>query len=299
MRPDPCSPYARVLARVGARRATHKPLSVTPLPCQSPGVDPAPREAASELRAIAPLIVTGPQRVLVGPCTLVTNGTQTIAFSSAELLRQAGEPLAIALTFDCVHTIPVTAWTMSRTHAMGIIELGAAFPLGNKALDVEPISIASIYASADTRGAPAALVGVHADDNGRLSRRIVPVHVDAIDGGGMSDDIITRLASPDSALDLDAEIDGAALVAWMPADPVLGRKAEVVIAALACTYRQGAFKPRDLPALAELYGLHDLGRALPWQASAPAAAGSELGLVAGEIKDDESGQLAGIDQEGD
>ena len=55
--------------------------------------------SAVELRAVAPLVVLGgktPQ--LVGPCTLVTNGSQVIAFSSAELLRQAGEPLAIALT---------------------------------------------------------------------------------------------------------------------------------------------------------------------------------------------------------
>jgi hypothetical protein len=266
------------------------------LPCQSRGVDAASREAASELRAIAPLIVTGPERVLVGPCTLVTNGTQTIAFSSAELLRQAGEPLAIALTFDCTQTVPVTTWTLSRTHAMGIIELGASFPIGNKTLDVEPISIGSIYASANTRGAPAAIVSVQSDDSGRLSRRIVPVYVDAVDGGGMSDDMITRLASPDSALDLDLQVDGAALVAWMPADPVLGRKAEVVIAALACAYRQGTFKPRDLPALAELYGLHDLGRALPWQAPAAGGGSNELGLIAGEIK---GGPVGGIDLEGD
>jgi hypothetical protein len=59
------------------------------------------REAAAELRAIAPLVVTGAKIQLVGPCTLVTNGTLTIAFSSAEMLRRAGEPLAIALTLDC------------------------------------------------------------------------------------------------------------------------------------------------------------------------------------------------------
>ena len=79
------------------------------------------REQAKELRAIAPLVVLGPKPLLVGPCTLVTNGKQTIAFSSAELLRKAGEPLAIALTLDCSKTIQVKAWSMGRVPHMGMI----------------------------------------------------------------------------------------------------------------------------------------------------------------------------------
>src|SRR5688500_16346812 len=94
------------------------------------------REQANELRAVAPLIVTGPTLQLVGPCTLVTNGTQTIAFSSAELLRKAGEPLAIALTLDCSKTLPVKSWTMGRVPHMGMIELAAPFPRDKK-FDVE------------------------------------------------------------------------------------------------------------------------------------------------------------------
>jgi len=263
------------------------------------------REDASELRGVAALVVLGegaPQ--LVGACTLVTNGSKTVAFSSAELLRLAGEPLAIALTFDCKTTIPVPAWTMSRAPAMGIIDLGTQVPLDGK-LDVQPVGIHSVCATVDTRGAPSALIGVQATPSG-WSRRIIPVHVDAVDGGGMSDDIITRLASPDAALDIDAAIEGASLLSWMPADPVLGRPPETVLVALACKYTHQTFKPRDLPALAELFGLEDLGRALPWSAAEREAKAStnELGQVAGEIKEVQRltpDPLAGfdVDLEGD
>src|SRR5690242_18268258 len=95
-----------------------------------------PHEPTNELRAIAPLVVTGPTLQLVGPCTLVTNGNQVIAFSSAELLRKAGEPLAIALTFDCETTLPVKSWSMGRIPHMGIIEFGAPFPRDRPGLDV-------------------------------------------------------------------------------------------------------------------------------------------------------------------
>jgi hypothetical protein len=249
------------------------------------------RESVNELRGIAALIVTGPSPQLVGPCTLVTNGTNTVAFSSAELLRAAGEPLAIALTLDATKTIPVTAWHMSRTPHMGLIDLGTTFPI-DPSLDVEPLQIGAVSATVDTRGAPSALVTMEWTGT-TISRRVIPVHVDALDGGGMSDDVITRLASAIDPADVDAQIDGAALISWMPADPVLGRAPEVVAVALGCAYRERTFNPRDLPALAELYGLEDLGRVLPWRAPEPAS--NELGLVAGEIKSVETGPLAGLD----
>lgn len=254
------------------------------------------RESVAELRAIAPLVVTGPQLQLVGPCTLVTNGSQTIAFSSAELLRQAGEPLAIALTLDCRKTIPVNSWSMGRVANMGVIELGMPFPFKDTKLDVAPVSLGSVSATVDTRGAPSALVTVQRASDGRgVMRRVIPVHVDSVDGG-MSDDIITRLASPDQADDSDVDIDGAALVTWMPADPVLGRPSEVVVVALGIPYRAKTFKPRELPALAELFGLEDLGRALPWEGGAKKEEGNELGQVAGEIRDDAPADpLAGLD----
>lgn len=270
-------------------------------PCQSPRVGQDTRESASELRAVAALVVLGPGAPqLVGACTLVTNGKQTIAFSSAELLRDAGEPLAIALTFDAKQTIPVNAWTMSRAPQMGIIELGTAFPFDHKQLDVQPVAISAVCATVDTRGAPSALVGVEAGEGNVVwSRRFVPVHVDNYDGGGMSDDVLTRVASPDATLDIDAEVEGAALISWMPADPVLGRPPETVLVALACKTSERSFKPRELPPIAELSGLVDLGRALPIHVREEQAATNDLGQVAGEIKEQPAAApadpLAGFD----
>jgi hypothetical protein len=254
------------------------------------------REQAKELRAIAPLVATTPTLQLVGPCTLVTNGTQVIAFSSAELLRKAGEPLSIAITLDCSKTIPVASWSMGRVPHMGVIELGAPFPK-DKAYDVEPLSIGSLCATVDTRGAPSALVTVERAGDGKtgVARRVIPVHVDNIDGGGMSDDVLTRLASPDQASDANADVDGAALLSWMPPDPVLGRPSEVLVVALASPYRQQAFKPRELPALAELFGLDDMGRALPWDGT-KLEGSNELGELHGEIKT-KTGPIDKIDPE--
>ena len=237
---------------------------------------------ASELRAVAPLVVLGSQVSLVGPCTLVTNGSQTIAFSSAELLRQAGEPLAIALTLDCKKTIPVTSWTMGRVANMGVVELGAPFPFKDSELDVAPLPLAAVCATVDTRGAPSAIVTVERD-GANVKRRVIPVHVDAIDGG-MADDVIARLASPDHEEDVEVFVDGGSLVSWMPPDPVLGRPSEVVVVALAVPYRAKTFKPRAQPAIAELYGLEDLGRALPWQGDKQED-DHALDQVAGEIKE--------------
>jgi hypothetical protein len=66
---------------------------------------------------------------------------------------------------------------------------------------------------------------------------------------------------------------------------VLGRQSEVIVVALGVPYRSKLYKPRELPALAELFGLEDLGRALPWQATNPEGS-NELGQIAGEIRDD-------------
>ena len=263
--------------------------------CNSWEVGRDPREVASELRAVAPLVVVREPLELVGPCTLVTNGARTVALSSAELLRHAGEPLAIALTHDGSRTVRVASWSMGRIAGVGIAEL--AEPLPKTGIDVVPLQLASVSATVDTRGAPSALV-TFVRDGAKLARRVVAVHVDAIDAGPMGDDAITRLASPDDAADVDVPVDGASLFSWMPADPVLGRGSEVVMVALGVTYRQKTFKPRANPAIAELVGLEDLGRALPWEA-AHEEEGNELGQVAGEIRDDGSGPLAGLDLEPD
>jgi len=248
------------------------------------------RESAAELRGVAPLVVLGGARPeLVGPCLLVTNGAKTIAIASAELLRQAGEPLGILTKLDGSRSIPVTAWLMAQQLAIGIIELGASATFTP---EVQPVQLGSVSATLDTRGAPSALVVIRADDHAFV-RRVIPVHVDAIDRGA-SDDVITWLVSPDEPRDLDAEVEGAPLFAWMPPDPVLGRTSEVVAVALGVSYHARTFKPRELPAIAELVGLEDVGRALPWTEDTPEPC-NDLGQIAGEIRDDATGPLAGLD----
>jgi hypothetical protein len=272
------------------RTCAHQ-LSRVSIACNSWGVHRDEREAASELRAVAPLVVVRDGVELVGPCTLVTNGARTVALSSAELLRQAPEPLAIALTLDGTKTVRVASWSMGRITGVGIAELAEPFP--KSGTDIVPLQLASVSATVDTRGAPSALV-TFVREGGRLVRRAVPVHVDSIDGGEMSDDVLARLASPDDAADSTVPVAGAALFSWMPADPVLGRPSEVVLVALGLVYRQQAFKPRANAPIAELVGLEDLGRALPWEGAQPEGS-NELGQVAGEIRADESGPLAGLD----
>lgn len=280
-------------ASASARARCAHQLSAASNACNSWDVGWDQRDAANELRAVAPLVVQRDTLELVGPCTLVTNGARTVALSSAEVLRQAPEPLAIALTLDGKKLVRVASWSMGRIAGVGIAELAEPFP--KTGTDIVPLQLASVSATVDTRGAPSALV-TFVRDGGKLVRRSVHVHVDAIDAGPMADDVITRLATPDDAADVDAPIDGAPLFTWMPADPVLGRKNEVVVVALGVTYRQKTFKPRANPAIAELVGLEDLGRALPWEGAQPEGS-NELGQVAGEIRDDETGPLAGLDLE--
>ncbi len=238
------------------------------------------REKAAELRAIAPLLANGE---LLGPCTLITNGKKTIAFTSAELLRTAATPLAIATKFDGSTTIPVASWMLGRRAGIGIMDLGDVTIRG----DVAALPIAAVCATVDTRGGPAALVGVERSAVGRaggFARRVVPVNVDAVDAGPMSDDALVHLASPIDALDIDAPIEGAGLFAWLPPDPVLGGPSEVVVVALGVAYRTRAFKPRDLPAVAELVGLDDLASVLAIELATESS--NELDQVAGEIGDD-------------
>ena len=163
------------------------------------------REVANELRAVAPLVALGTKPALIGPCTLVTNGARTVAFSSAELFRHAGEPLGIVLAMDGSRVVRVASWTMGRVAGIGIAELAEPFP--KEAADVALLELASVSATVDTRGAPAAIVTVTATANG-YERRVIPVHVDHVDGGGMSDDV-TRLASPQDPGDAGVRAEGA------------------------------------------------------------------------------------------
>jgi len=231
-----------------------------------------------QLRAVAPLVVTATKE-LVAPAMLVTNGQKTIAVTSAELLRPwEAQQLSIALKLDGSELVPLSTWGMGRYSGVGLVEFAAPIPAG---AEVAPVPIAAICATVDTRGAPAALVTI-TQRGSKFERTLIPVHVDTVDsGGGMSDDVITRLASPIDAKHDGAEIEGAILFAWFPPDPVLGRKSEVLAVAMAYPYRVRTFQPRPNPAIAELSGLDDLGRALIMVAPAPVR--PELHEVTGEI----------------
>ena len=251
-------------------------MSLVPVSFDVPGLDPR----AVQLRAVAPLVVTATKQ-FVAPVMLVSNGQKTIGVTNCELLRSwdAGK-LSIATKLDGSELVPIATWGMGRYSGVGLVELVSQLVAGP---DVAPIEIASVCATVETRGAPAALVTI-TQSGDKFERTVIPVHVDAVEsGGGMSDDVITRLVTPIDGGHLDTFVDGAIVFAWFPPDPVLGRKSEVLAVAMAYTYRVKAFQPRAHPAIAELCGLDDLGRALI--TVVPPAVRPELSEVKGEIVD--------------
>ena len=224
---------------------------------------------ARELTAVAPILAEGE---LIATCTFVTSGSRTVGVASAERLRShPGKQLVVATRLDGSATIPVSAFRVGFS-GLAIVECDGA--LGD---DIAPLDISAVSASLDTRGAPAALVAIERDGTG-FARSVAQVDIDKIDGNGMTD-VIARLASPREATTLEG--DGAALFAWFPAEPALGRKAEIVLVGLGLHYRDATFKPRALPALAELVGLDELGRALAFAAPEPEKRDQ---VVAGEIE---------------
>ncbi len=231
---------------------------------------------AIELRAVAPLVVTATSE-LIAPVLLVTNGSKTIGMTSAELLRPwLPAQMSVLLAFDGSIAVPVASWTMGRYFGVGMIDLTGAVPASE---EVRPLPIAGVCASLDTRGAPSAIATIMVA-NGKLVRELIPVHVDLVDGGGMSDDL-GRLATVIDPNHAGAPVEGAALFTWFPADPVLARTSEVLAVAMTYAYRAGTFQPRQIPAIAELAGLDDLGRALIQATPAPPR--PELTQVTGEI----------------
>jgi hypothetical protein len=109
---------------------------------------------------------------------------------------------------------------------------------------------------------------------------VIDVHVDNADPSG--DDPLW-LASPMAADGDGVNVDGSPLFAWLPPDPVLGRPSEVVVVACCVKYLSGVLRPRPRAPLAELLGLDDLARVLPWADQTPAPR-PELVQVAGEIE---------------
>jgi len=244
-----------------------------------------PHSNAKELRAVAPLIAIGATgRHLVGTALVVRNGARVIAVSSAELLRPFnGQPLALVHRFAADakdSTTPVAAWGIGRYAGVAMIELAA--PIPPDATDLEPLDIASVCASVDTRGAPTAIAFVGNSPTG-FERTLIPVHIDGDDAGGMLDRTM-YLASPHDRAHAAFPVEGAPVFTWFAPDVVLGRPSEVLAVALAYPYRAKTAKPRDTPVIAELVGLDDVGRVLLSAVEPPEPQPRELAQVAGEIE---------------
>jgi hypothetical protein len=234
---------------------------------------------ANELKAVAPIIVVGAPSRVVAPVTIVVHGERVIGVTSAELLRpHHGAALAIATKLDGSATVPISSWYVGRYSGVGLVELAAPISEGS---DVVPLAIGSVNASVNVHGAPAGMVAIKATATG-YTRELVGVHVDADDGGGMSDHAIF-LASPVEMPDADLAVEGAPVFAWLPPDPVLGRPSELVLFALAYPYRAQIARPRGTPVIAELAGLEDLGKTLIAAVEPVEDARAQLGIVAGEI----------------
>lgn len=224
---------------------------------------------------MAPLLVEG---TLVGPVTLVHNGARTIGAADVEQLRPyVGAKLSVATMLDGSAIVPVGNWGLGRSMGLGLVELVAPIAPG---CDVVPVELGTVCGTVDTRGTPAALVGIVRDGSG-FARTWIPVEIDGDDGGGMGD-AATRIASPLEDAHVGAVVDGAALFAWFPANPALGRASEVLVLGLAQPYR-GFAKPRERPVVAEIVGLDDLGRALIASQRSEERE-PELRQIAGEIE---------------
>jgi hypothetical protein len=239
-----------------------------------------PRDAkATELRAVAPLVTLGGTPQLIAPITLVANGPRVIGVTSAELVRPLqGTPIGVATKLDGSATVQVATWTLGRYSGCALVELAGPIPADH---DVVPLPIGSVHATVNVHGAPGAIVTI-AGGPGAFTRNMIGVHVDADDAGGMIDHAV-HLASPLDAARAATPIDGAPVFAWLPPEPALRRKGELVLFAIAYPYRAQIAKPRETPVLAELVGLEDLGRALIKAAEHDNQ--SELRAVTGEIGD--------------
>jgi hypothetical protein len=222
---------------------------------------------------VAPLLADGK---LIGAATLVRNGDKTIGATDADVLRPyVGGKLTIATQLDGSSSIAIVNWGLSRHAGLGLLDLSAPVPDGR---DVVPLELGAVCAIVDARGSAAALVGI-ARDGARFTRSWIPVQLD-IDDGGMAE-APSRIASPLDDAHVGVKPAGAALFAWFPPNPALGRAGEVLVIGVAQTYR-GFAKPRERPVLAEIVGLDDLGRAL-LVAHKLEEREPELSQIAGEI----------------
>jgi hypothetical protein len=222
---------------------------------------------------------------------LVENAGKTLGITSAEILRAyQGAQLRVLTELDGSQYVDVTNIGMGRYAGVGLLELARAIPDGG---GVKPLGLDHVNATSDTRGAPAAIVTI----TPAFERMLIPVHVDNDDGGGMSD-TLTRIASPIEPAHVGLAIEGAPVFVWFPPNPALGRPGEVLAVAIAYPYRAQTAKPRELPVLAELVGLDDLGRALISTEDHETRPELEQ-VVSGEIDEKLAGEpdpLAGLDE---
>lgn len=231
---------------------------------------------------MAPLVaVVGGAQQLVGPVTLVEHAGRTLGVTSPELMRPVhGQPMLVLVEPDGSRGVAVSSVTLGRYAGVVMLELAGPVPPD---ADVKPLTIDHVCATSDTRGAPAGIVTV-LPVGGGYERMLVAVHVDNDDGGGMSD-TVSRLASPLEPAHVGLNAEGCPVFAWFPPNPALGRKGEVLAVAIALPYRARTAKPRELPVIAELVALDDLGRALI--SSGAHEDRSQLKPLAGEIVDNE------------
>jgi hypothetical protein len=270
-------------ARGGAQRRCRDLLRTRPLSCKCCTVRDGDRDAR-ELRSVAPLLVDGQ---LIGPVTLVRNGARTIGATDVELLRPyVGAKLSIATKLDGSATVAIGHWGLSRKAELALVELAEPIDVG---LDVRALELGAVCASVDPQGAPAVLVGI-VQDGRRFVRSFVPVVIDRDDAGDMERAML-QLASPLEDAHVGAHVEGAALFAWFPPNPALGRSGETLVLGVAQSYR-GFAKPRARPVIAEIIGLDDLGRAL-LLAHKTEEREPELRQVAGEIDDSAPTDRAG------
>lgn len=98
----------------------------------------AERDAAIELRATAPLLAGGKP---IGTITLVTAGSHTIGFTSAELCRRnEAAGLAVGTKLDGSASIPLK-WSMGRYTGVGLVEPTAPIPAD---AEIAPLPIAGV-----------------------------------------------------------------------------------------------------------------------------------------------------------
>src|SRR5258706_154337 len=112
---------------------------------------------------------------------LRTRGAGAAGPADAEQLRPyVGAKLAVASMLDGSAIVPVGHWGLGRSTGLGLVDLVAPIEPGR---DVVPVELGTVCGTVDTRGTPAALIGIARDGSGFV-RTWIPVEIDGDDSGG-------------------------------------------------------------------------------------------------------------------